>query len=95
LAEIALQEAQNTLSQVRLTRDSEGNFNYVYTADENKIMEAQQKFADAENKLYNIRLEGANDFKEQYVTLLQEALEKIIEVQTDETLTTEVKNERI
>ena len=35
-AEIALEEAQNAKSKVRLTRDSEGNYGYTYTADENK-----------------------------------------------------------
>jgi hypothetical protein len=33
LAEIALEEAQNAKSQVRMTRDSEGNMGYVFTAD--------------------------------------------------------------
>jgi len=33
LAEIALEEAQNAKSQVRMRRDSEGNWSYVYTAD--------------------------------------------------------------
>jgi hypothetical protein len=33
LAKIALEEAQNAKSTVRLTKDSEGNFGYVYTAD--------------------------------------------------------------
>jgi hypothetical protein len=36
LAEIALEEAQNAKSQVRMRRDSEGNWSYVYTADANK-----------------------------------------------------------
>jgi hypothetical protein len=35
LAEIALEEAQSAKSTVRLTRDNEGNFGYVYTADQN------------------------------------------------------------
>jgi hypothetical protein len=41
LAEIALEEAQNSKSTVRLSRDAEGNFGYVYTADESKISEAE------------------------------------------------------
>jgi hypothetical protein len=32
-AELALEEAQNSMSQVRLTRDNEGNWSYQYTAD--------------------------------------------------------------
>jgi hypothetical protein len=41
LAEIALEEAQNAKSQVMLTRDADGNYSYTYTADENKIADAQ------------------------------------------------------
>jgi hypothetical protein len=42
LAEIALEEAQSAKSTVRLQRDSEGNFGYVYTADQNEVANAQQ-----------------------------------------------------
>jgi hypothetical protein len=41
LAEIALEDARNAKDTVRLQRDSEGNFGYVYTADENKVNEAE------------------------------------------------------
>ena len=33
MAEIALEEAQDAKSQVRMRRDSEGNYSYVFTAD--------------------------------------------------------------
>jgi hypothetical protein len=41
LAKIALEEAQNAKSTVRLTKDSEGNFGYVYSADQDAIDDAQ------------------------------------------------------
>jgi hypothetical protein len=41
VAKIALEEAQNAKTQVRLTRDAEGNYSYTYTADESKTAEAQ------------------------------------------------------
>lgn len=82
LAEIALEEAQNAKSTVRLQRDSEGNFGYVYTADQNAIAEAEQKFADAQNSLYNIGLEGANDYTEKYQQTLQEFYDTMTELQT-------------
>lgn len=69
LAEIALEEAQNAKSTVRLQRDSSGNFGYVYTADQNAIDDAQQKYQDAENNLYNIRLEGANNYTQKSLEL--------------------------
>ena len=49
LAEIALEEAQNAKSQVRMSRDAEGNWGYVYTADEKAVGQAQQAYED---KLY-------------------------------------------
>ena len=72
LAEIALEEAQNAKSTVRLQRDSEGNFGYVYTADQNAVAEAEQELADAQNRLYNIGLEGANDYTQKYLDTLTE-----------------------
>ena len=50
VAKIALAEAQNAKSQVRLTRNAEGGMSYVYTADENKTNGAAQQLEDA---IYN------------------------------------------
>ena len=72
LAEIALEDAQSAKSQVRLQRDAEGNFGYVYTADQEKVNSAAQELADAQNELYNIALEGANDYAEKYQQTLNE-----------------------
>lgn len=82
LAEIALEEAQQAKSTVRLTRDSEGNFGYVYTADANAVADAEQQLADAQNNLYNIGLEGANDYQQKYAETLQESQDAITELTT-------------
>ena len=47
VAEQALKDAQNAKSVVRLQRDSEGNFGYVYTADQNSINDAEQRYEDS------------------------------------------------
>ena len=72
MAEIALEEARFAKSTVRLKRDAEGNFGYVYTANAEAINSAEQKFEDAQNKLYNIGLEGANKYTEKYQQTLTE-----------------------
>ena len=72
LAEIALEEAQSAKSQVRLQRDAEGNFGYVYTADQEQVNNAAQELADVQNQLYNIALDGANDYAEKYQQTLNE-----------------------
>lgn len=80
MAEIALEEAQSAKSVVRLQRDAEGNFGYVYTADQNEIADAEQKLADAQNSLYNIGLEGANNYQQKYAETLQESQDAITEL---------------
>ena len=81
LAEIALEEAQNAKSTVRLQRDAEGNFGYVYTADQDKVAQAQQELEDAQNSLYNIGLEGANDYIQKYAETMQEMYDTLAELQ--------------
>ena len=80
LAEIALEEAQSAKSTVRLQRDSEGNFGYVYTADQSAVGEAEQELADKQNALYNLGLEGANDYSQKYAETMQEAQDAITEL---------------
>ena len=80
LAEIALEDAQNAKSTVRLQRDSEGNFGYVYTADQGQMAEAQQKLEDAQNALYNIGLEGANSYTEKYNQTMQEMYDTLTSI---------------
>ena len=79
-AQIALEEAQNAKSMVRLTRDEEGNYGYVYTADQEKISQAEQDLADAENDLYNIRLDAANEYGEKIIQAKADLTEKLKEL---------------
>ena len=83
VAEIALQEAQNAKSTVRLQRDSEGNFGYVYTADSAAVSEAQQQFDDAQNALYNIGLDGANNYAQKYQSTMAEMYDTFNKIQAD------------
>ena len=78
LAEIALEEAQNAKSTVRLQRDSEGNFGYVYTADQEAISNAEQDLMDAQNALYNIGLEGANEYGQKILELQQQLADQLV-----------------
>ena len=77
LAEIALEEAQNAKSTVRLSRDSEGNFGYVYTADQDKIDDAMQEVEDKENALYNVSLEGQQEYTEKYLQAQQQMYDEL------------------
>lgn len=72
LAEIALEEAQNAKSQVRMRRDSEGNYSYVYTADEEKTTDATQNYED---KLYELQQHGQEYIKEMSSQIIQTEVE--------------------
>lgn len=65
LAEIALEEAQNAKSQVRMRRDSEGNWSYVYAADQSQVSDAQQNYED---KLYEVQA-----LEQEYIKEMQDA----------------------
>ena len=68
VAEIALENAQNAKSQVRLQKDSQGNFNYVYTVDENKTADAEQKYEDAMYEMEKSNEEYLNKLQEQIIS---------------------------
>lgn len=63
-ARLNLGEAKNSTSQVRLQRDSEGNWGYVYTADEDEVANAEEEY---ENKLYEYQ-----KLNHEYITQLQD-----------------------
>ena len=97
-AQIALEESQNAKSTVRLTRDNEGNYGYVYVANEEKIEEAAQAVEDANNKLYNTQLEATNDYGQKYLSTVQEykqALQELYESDEFKELDENQRNERI
>lgn len=80
-AELALEEAKDAKSQVRLSRDSEGNYSYVYTADEGDLQSAEDEYLEKQNALYNYALEGSNDYYTKYVQTLQSYNEAMAELQ--------------
>lgn len=80
LAEIALEEAQKAKTTVRLQRDNEGNYGYVYTADEGDIAKAQDDLYNAENDLYNTRLRITNEYGEKIIQLNQEQADALNEL---------------
>ena len=79
-AEIALEQAKNNATSMRLVRDANGNYDYVFTADQNKIIEAEQNLAEAQNNLYNIGLQGAKDYQDKYNQIMKDAIAALEEI---------------
>lgn len=95
LKKIALEEAQNAKSTVRLTRDSDGNYVYQYTADQDDIMTKQQEYEDVLQKINDLAVNRIQDLESQLLEIYQNTLSKIKEIAQDQTLTEEEKYDKI
>lgn len=93
-AQMALEDAQNNRNQMRLVRDSQGNWNYQYTADTDQIAEAEQNLLDAENDWYNIAKDQVTDITGEIISTWQECEDAIREIYTDMTLSDEERTQR-
>ena len=94
LAEIALEEAQNAKSQVRMSRDSEGNWSYVYTADEEATATAAQAYEDQLYKYQQLTQDYTKELQDQLLALPATAKEAITELMQNTALTEEQKEIR-
>lgn len=95
LAEIALEEAQEAKSQVRLVRDNEGNWGYMYTANAEEVSKAEQNVEDKMQALQDIQEEALRDMGEKILQVQKEYLDAYTEIYTNTSLTLEEKNNRI
>ena len=93
-AQMALEDAQNNRNQLRLVRDSQGNWNYQYTADAEQIAQAEQDLLDAENNWYNIAKDQVTDVTEEILSTWQDCYDDINEVYSDMTLSDEERSRR-
>ena len=91
-AQMALEDAQNAKNQIQLVRDSQGNWNYQYTANQDDIANAQQNLLNAENDWYNIAKQQVTDVTGEIVSTWQECQDKIKDIYSDMTLTDEERS---
>ena len=94
LKEIALQEAQQNKSKLRLRRDSQGNYTYQYVSDEDSIAQAQQELAEAQNSLYNMDKEQYRNNLNEIYSIYSEFQQKLLKLYQDQTLTEEEREEK-
>ncbi len=92
--QIALEEAQRNKAQLKLRRDSQGNYNYVYTANPEDQEEAGQDLANAQNNAYNLSKEQMRQTQEDSLSALQDARSLIDDIWTNANLTLEEKQQR-
>ena len=91
---IALEDAQRNKSQMKLRRDSQGNYSYVYTADEGDVANAQGDLLDAQNNAYNLSKEQMKQTQDDSLSALSNAQQMLNDIWTNANLTLEEKQER-
>lgn len=79
LKQIALEEAQQNKTQLRLRRDSQGNYTYQYTQDDDKVASIQSEIADLYNQLYNLDAEQYRGNLEKIYDVWNEFQERMAE----------------
>lgn len=94
-AEIALEEAQNAKSQVRLRRDADGGMSYVYTANQSDIDAAQQAYEDKMYELEKMNDDYIQSVSEQWLSAEQSLMDSLNEIQNDTTLSAEEREAKL
>ena len=77
LARDELEESRNAKSQVRMMRDAEGNYGYVYTADANAVADAEQKYEDKLHELQVLNTDYIKQLEDNYLELQQNVRDEI------------------
>lgn len=95
LKQIALEEAQNAKSKVRLVRGANGNYNYLFTADEADINNKQQEYLKAMQDYYNTAKDQTENITGEIVSLWQEMSEEIRKIYEDDTLNAEQRQNAV
>lgn len=76
-AQIALEEAQNTKSSVGMVRGEDGNYSYVYTANDDDVANAEQNYEDKLHEMQVLNGEYINNLQEQIIQTQAECAEAL------------------
>ena len=80
MAELELEEAQRAKNTVRLSKDNEGNWSYIYTQNTDAVDAAQQKYEDALYAMQDLSSNYINEMSEQLISTSQEMAEALAEI---------------
>ena len=95
LKELALEDAQNNKTSMKLTRDTSGNWTYQYVADEEDVTNKRQELLDAYNNLYQIADEAYKHAMELAMEMYEGYKDKIVEIANDTTISEEEKLQKM
>ncbi len=79
LKQIALEEAQQNKSSMRLRRDSQGNYRYEFVADNEEVSALEDELSVLQNQLYNMDVDQYQNNLDQLYEVWVEFQEKMAE----------------
>ena len=88
-AQIELEEAQEAKSQVQMTRDADGNYSYVYTANSEDVANAEQNYEDKLHAMQQSNAEYINDLQSNMIQMEQDYQDQVQEIMKNTSLTAE------
>lgn len=86
---IALEDAREAKNQMKLRRDSQGNYSYVYTADQNDIAEKRNELLDAQMNGYNMSVEASVNAQDAFLNKVQNMADQLRTAANDMSITDE------
>lgn len=92
--QIALEDALANKNQMKLRRDSQGNYSYVYTADRDNVENARNELVDSEFNAYEMSKENYLTNYDSYIAAITQAAEQIKAINANTLLSEEEKASR-
>ena len=79
--QIALEDAQRNKNKMKLRRDTQGNYRYVYTADKGDVKKAQDELTQSEFDAYEMSKEETIANNDRAINLFQDYMERTRQLQ--------------
>ena len=74
--QMALEDAQRNKNKMQLRRDTQGNYRYIYTADQGDVRGAQQDLEDSEYDAYEMTKDETTANNDRAINMLQQYIDK-------------------
>ena len=91
--QIALENAQQNKNQMKLRRDTQGNYKYVYATDQNDVGEKQQDLLDSVYDVWEISKEQKISSYDDFINLATNYAAQLKAIDSDLALSTAEKEE--
>ena len=91
----ALEDSRANRNQMKLRRDTQGNYSYVYTANQDDIVSRQSDLLDAQSNLYDFDKERAMGVQESAINTVTDYLNRMSELYNERMKATGERAEEI